>query len=595
MKTNIFNVREKKEDKIVIEEERTKKTFLLFFRRHKRFLLLTIFLLGICSILIGTGLAFSLFQSSNEFDISFLEGDETINSNNNPNIDDDTVSEDLLGEVSRKLGIVILTETFMSSNGDVIYYYSDKSTIIVTSDGKIYRVSSIDDGKNYGVDRDGKINEKAKKKLVTSTTTTLQDGTIITYYSDGTAKVEHNDLVYFVRDSNNIKTNNGTTLNNLAPSGVAPSTTTKKQGNVSATRFTDKTTEVTDGNQKLLVNKNASSTIEDNNITYDKNNSFKPLEEKKLSDGNTITYYENGSAVITDKEGNKTYVKKSGDIIIKDNTIYEIIPNDYGYSKGVVECPDGRKVTYYDNGSAVIEEKDGTKKYVEDSDELLYNNNKNITSEPTSSKQKSVGKTPDGKNVVNFENGKSQVTDPDGSSYITDTQDIIFDTSGNIEEPERKPSDITPPSNKPNNTPSPSEEDPTKGLFVTDAENKYNYSKSVEDTTFTIKNTNTKSRKYRIVIEEISDYKKFDTDRLEPQFVKFQATIGDNYVPATTLTDNTWTNEKNKVTYIIFDGVIKPKETLEVALSLYVDYAKLNNSHQNKGFIGTIKVYADFD
>ena len=54
------------------------------------------------------------------------------------------------------------------------------------------------------------------------------DGTIITNYSDGTAKVEHQGQTLFVRDSNNVKIKNGTNLNTLAPSGVAPTKETKK-------------------------------------------------------------------------------------------------------------------------------------------------------------------------------------------------------------------------------------------------------------------------------------------------------------------------------------------------------------------------------
>ena len=64
MKTNLFRVKEKKEEKIVIEEERTENPFLLFLRRHKNFIMTSLILLGISSLLITIGLAFSLFQPS---------------------------------------------------------------------------------------------------------------------------------------------------------------------------------------------------------------------------------------------------------------------------------------------------------------------------------------------------------------------------------------------------------------------------------------------------------------------------------------------------------------------------------------------------
>ena len=99
----------------------------------------------------------------------------------------------------------------------------------------------------------------------------------------------------------------------------------------------------------------------------------------------------------------------------------------------------------------------------------------------------------------------------------------------------------------------------------------------------------------RIVIEEISDYLKYDVSRLEPKFVKFQSTVGDDYVPATHLADNLWVDEADVTNYVIYDGILKAKSTVTVAISLYVDYSLLDNSHQNKGFLGTIKVYADAD
>ena len=73
MKTNNFRVKEKKEKKIIIEEERTENPFILFLKNHKNFIITALILLGISSLLVTVGLAFSLFQTSTEFDISFLD------------------------------------------------------------------------------------------------------------------------------------------------------------------------------------------------------------------------------------------------------------------------------------------------------------------------------------------------------------------------------------------------------------------------------------------------------------------------------------------------------------------------------------------
>lgn len=575
MKTNLFRVKEKKEKRIIIEEEKLKNPFLLFLKRHKNFILLSGIMLGVCLLLISTGIAFSLFRGSNDYDISYLEGDETINSNNNPNIDDDDVAEELLGEIARAEGIVLQTRTFMTVDGDVVSYFTDGTSIIVKANGKIYRVSTNENG-GYGVNENGTIDETAKKILVTSTTTTLMDGTIITYYSDGTAKVEHKSQTLFIRDSNNIEIENGSQLEKLNPSGVAPTRETTKVETSTVKKFTDGTTLLIIDGQKYIVNKNTEVTTTETEITYSKPNIFSAISEKTYADGNVITHFSNGSAIVTEPNGNVTYVKKSGDLILKDQKLSEIIPNKKGYSRKTFNIGGDKKVTYFDNGAAIIINPDGTRQYIEDSDDIIYNDKKNIISEFPISKLISEKETTDGEKVYNFDNGKSQVMQPDGESYIIDTDKLVFNTEGEIE-------DDTPNDEKPK-----PDTDPAEGIYITEAENVYNDFYNIENTKFLIINKNNQRKTLRITIEEVENYAKYNTDRLPPQFVKFQATVGDRHIPATTLTQNTWIDE-----YIIYEGTIGAKETYQVALSLYVNYAPLDNSYQNKGFIGTIRIYVD--
>ena len=72
MKTNLFRVREKKEEKIVIEEEKYKNSIILFLLRNRAFILMSIGLALICIMLIGIGLGFSLFGNSIDFDITYI-------------------------------------------------------------------------------------------------------------------------------------------------------------------------------------------------------------------------------------------------------------------------------------------------------------------------------------------------------------------------------------------------------------------------------------------------------------------------------------------------------------------------------------------
>ena len=583
MRTNIFKVKEKDEQRkrIVIEEEKTKNPFLLFFRRHRMVFLLIIGTIIILSLLVSVGFAFSILRGSNDYDISYVEGGDKINSNNDPSIKDEDIKKDLLGEESRAIGIVVLVKTVMSSSGDVISYYTDGTAIIVGANGKTYRVFPLKNG-NYGVDDNGKVNSNATKIYVESTTTTLSDGTIITYYTDGTAKVELKGETIFVRDSNNVKMDNGSTFVSAAPSGVSLTKNISKGNTGSFIEFTDKSTYVSLDNTKYIVNRNKEVSMRDGNISFDKNNSFGVLGEKTYKDGNTITVFENGAAIIKDKKGNVIYVKKSGDILLKSKSLYEISPNDYGYSMSTVRCGDGKNVTYYDNGSAVITYPDGSRAYVSDSDTILYDNQKNIVSNPDGAGKVSEKITVDGDKVYNFSNGKSQVMESDGSSYVVDTDKLTFKSTGEIDD------------SKNNNPSHGSGVKPGEGLIIREVENKFDDEfKNINSTTMIIKNNNRKKKLLRITIQEVGNYRKYNTSRLDPQFVLFQATIGTSYVPRTSLTDHTWVDSDGNTNYVIYEGNVNASDSVLVKLSLYVDYANLDNRYQNKGFIGTIKVYVD--
>ena len=96
MKTNLFNVKERRERRIIIEEERTKNPFLLFFKKYKNFILTSGIMIALCFILASTGIAFSLFRGSNDYDITYIEGDETISTNKDPTIDEEDIKDGLL-------------------------------------------------------------------------------------------------------------------------------------------------------------------------------------------------------------------------------------------------------------------------------------------------------------------------------------------------------------------------------------------------------------------------------------------------------------------------------------------------------------------
>lgn len=582
-KINEFKVVEKKEDRFVLQEEENKNRLFLFWLRHKKFITFSLTTLVICLLLVIIGLSVSLFRGSNDYDITYIVGDEEIDVNTDPDIDDEDIKDELLGEIAREEGVVLLVETVMSNHGDVIYYFTDKSSIVIKANGKIYRVSSDKNG-NYGVNKNGKIDDTATRILVTSTTVTLSDGVIVTNYSDGTAKVELKGNAIFVRDSNNVELLDGNNFNKTIPSGVALSENVSRVNNYYVNSFTDDTTFISVGYKKYIVNKNTKPNISDGNVSFDINNSFESISERNYGDY-TINHYANGSATLTDNKGNIFFVRRSGDLVLKKKKLYEILPIEKGNSIRNTVASNGVVVTYFDNGVAVVIKSDGSRQYVEDADEIIYDGNKNINSSYNYSPMISERETLKGEKAYNFENGKSQVMKKNGSSYIVDTDTLEFKPIVEPEEPDEE--DKEEPSEKPQPI------NPGEGIYISEAENIYNEFKNIEDTTFIIKNNNNKSKTLRIAIEEVSDYKKYNTSRLDPKYVKFQATVGDSYVPGTVLNANTWVDSDDVTNYIIYDGTIAAKSTVNVSLRLYVDYSLLNNSHQNKGFIGTIKIYVD--
>jgi len=595
---NKFKVVRKENKEFVLQEEKGKNRFFLFWMLHKKNILVSLSMIFGCILLVVLGISLSSFRGSNDYDITYVVGDDEITINPNPDIDDEDVKDELLGEIAREDGIVLLTETILSSNGDVISYFTDRTAIVVTSNGKIYRISSDAKG-NYGVNKNGKIDDTAKKILVNSNTTALSDGTVITNYSDGTAKVELKENVIFVRDSNNIELLDGNSFVKGNPSGVSLGKDISRVNNFYVNKFTDGTTLVIVGDKKYIVNKNRQPSVSGGNVYFDRNNSFESISEKTYTDGFTINHYSNGSATITDKNGNVTFVRKSGDLVLKKKQLYEILPSKKGVSRWNFRSLDGTLITYFNNGGAVIIKNDGTRIYVEDADQIVYDRNKNIESDYEFASLIGEGITDKGEWVYNFDNGKSQVINKGGkSSYIVDTDSLDFkpitdDDKENPEDEDKDEDEKEEDDEKEEEDEKEPEKDPGEGIYISEAENIYNDFKNVENTKFIIKNNNTSNRTLRIAIEEVSDYRKYNTSRLDPKFVKFQATVGDAYVPTTVLSDNTWIDSDGVTNYIIYDGVIGAKQTVDVTLALYVDYSLLNNSHQNKGFVGTIKIYVE--
>ena len=614
MKTNLFKVRELKKDKIIVEEEQLKHPILFFFKKHKQLFTILLSILGVSIIAAGLGITISLVGNTSDFDITYISGDDKISSND---AKDDDVEKELLGDIAIKDGVVLITKKFMTEKKDVITYYSDGTALIITSKGEIKRVVAKADG-SYGVDENGKIDPNTVVKKVTKTTNKLDDGTEITYYSDGSAELTKGNLTIFIRDSKNISFNINTTnqlFDRVLPSGVSVPKSNKTMSGYKYTEFQDGTVLIEKGNETYVVHNKEDVILDDDSPKFPNNNFQTIKTTRKLSDGNTVDYYNDGSAIITDKNGNKISVRKSGDIIIKNDAIFEIYPSKVAYATSKVTTPDGKTITYYDNAAAVITKKDGTKEYIEDNSQIKYDNKKNIKSIPQDKSDQTIQKKlPDGTNITKFDNDKVQIIEPNGADYIIDGADLKYDLTGNVEKPnitsKTKPSRKSETKQDSQTGSSTSGESSTSGsggkksytladgeLDMDEAKNEWNYSKSYEESSFLIKNNGKHARKFQIVIEEVENYSKFNAISIKTReheaayYVKYRATFGNDMIPAGRLSDTKDNTIKNKNVYVVYEGVLGAHQSLSTSIILYIDYEPLDNSFQNKAFIGTIKLY----
>ena len=119
----------------------------------------------------------------------------------------------------------------------------------------------------------------------------------------------------------------------------------------------------------------------------------------------------------------------------------------------------------------------------------------------------------------------------------------------------------------------------------------------------TITNPTNKDLKYRLVIEETDNYSKYNVKRLPTDFVKYQVDVDYNNSTPKYLNNNIWTIgdilegglKIEKDTYILYEGIINAKSSVDINLSLWLDYENMTNENQNSAFIGTIKAYAWID
>jgi len=303
-KTNRFNVKKIKENKITVEEERKEYSpFIIFFRRNGNLIFIISLLLSLTLFIIAASLTISNIKESSivEYEsngviVSFDSTDSSI-INGLPITSEyaNKIFTNNINQLQKNKGVVIKIKEISLKNRKIVFY-SDKTALIKYNNGEYLRISSVDN--SYGITEEGVINKKAVTKRLTGETKKNSKLNIdLLYLSDGSIEITKDNNVFFVR--NNDITNNGETFfTNL--SGV--SIPIKKEDN------------------KIYYSK---GTIKENDYIIVGGIKYNIVEEKNIHDNIKIIYYENNFAEII-KDDLNIMVENSNHIKYDDN-ILEII------------------------------------------------------------------------------------------------------------------------------------------------------------------------------------------------------------------------------------------------------------------------------
>lgn len=419
----------KKEDQIVLEEGQS--AFVLFWHRYGKAICLVLLLLSLIIASISIFLIFKNLRKSEEMVIREVSIETTLDSldfvNANHSFDDaDARMQFDKDSIFKSKGEVLLIKTTEHSKF-YINFYSDGTAVKIMKDGSsVTRISSVDGG--YGIGNDGIIKSKAVKSELTITTTKEYPWGKVVFLSDGSAYVENSKMDVFVRDGKDVE------KNYISTNKVTYLKDTKNVGGTQLYYYHDGTIEVVKNGKSYVVRTSDDLNITGADVTFNNNNVATIYQTKKTSDGYTIDYYTDGGAII--RNGSKTLsVRKSNSIVIKDNKIYEIVDNKY-----VTVSNTKDNVTYYTNGSAVVTSYNGGDTlYIPENSDIKYDTSNGITSVgnkfETLTKETNIA----GERIQVFE--ETAVIKTDDYIAIVPKDGILYDTEGKIKQIEPPKSD----------------------------------------------------------------------------------------------------------------------------------------------------------
>lgn len=576
MRTNIFKIKKFKKSNIVLEEENGLSPFLLFFKNYGKYIILMIMILAV--MLLGISLYFVIkdLESTTKFVTNInsvvVEFDKTneFNSINMKPITGglaDKLFYNRYGNIGLIDGVILVEKEVPSKNG-LITFYSDGSAKLEANDGEITRISALSNGE-YGIQENGAIIIGAKtKKISIVKTDVLEDNTKIIYYSDNSCTVilpsAKETLLVRNKDRVIIEDNR---LVELTPSGVAKEKNNDKVSGTKLTYYEDGTIKIEQANNTYIVRDEKDIKI-DNKVTFTNNNYATISNEINLKDGSKLIYYTDGSAEIK-KANESIMVRESKDIIYTEKRVIEIIETKYANEASTKATPDNKEIKYLNNGGALIKNQNGKYEYLEENSNIKYTDSGYIKNDLSTIKEINHKTTKDGTIVIDLENGKSIIISEKGYR-IVDTNKIVYDIDGNIVK------------------------------IIGNEEISAEIEGSVSDNRFVITNESGKSIKYMVTLEVSDNYKEYAPKWLDTKFLRYNIVENSNYIEnktfdkkleiGTVLEGNV---KIEKETYILHEATLANLKKAEINLGIWLDYEEITNAYQDSVFVGTIKVYTE--
>lgn len=576
MRTNIFKIKKLKKSNIVLEEENGLSPFLLFFKNYGKYIILMIMILAI--MLLGISLYYVIkdLKSTTKFVtninsvvVEFDKNNEFNSVNMKPITGGlaDKLFYNRYGNIGLIDGVILVEKEVPSKNG-LITFYSDGSAKLEANDGNITRISALSNGE-YGIQENGAIIIGAKiKKISIVKTDVLEDNTKIIYYSDNSCTVilPSAKETLLVRNKDRVIIENNR-LVELTPSGVAKEKNNDKVSGTKLTYYEDGTIKIEQANNTYIVRDEKDIKI-DNKVTFTNNNYATVLNEISLKDGSKLIYYTDGSAEIK-KANESIMVRESKDIIYTEKRVIEIIETKYANLSSKKNTPDNKEIKYLNNGGALIKNNNGKYEYVEENSNIKYTDSGYVKNDLSTIKEINHKTTKDGTTVIDLENGKSIIITEEGYR-IVDTNKIVYDVDGNIVK------------------------------IIGDEEITADIEGSVSDNRFVITNESGKSIKYMVTLEVSDNYKEYAPKWLDTKFLRYNIVENSNYIEnqifdkkleiGTVLEGNV---KIEKETYILHEATLENLKKAEINLGIWLDYEKITNAYQDSVFVGTIKVYTE--